>query len=212
MDPDDVAYRKSVRNMGVILAVIVVTVFAAIFIPSYVSPLHNVYQSSVTLGSPAGFTMHLTLGATSMPTAGSVLITGWVNSTSPSPENITAADLWALPQNRLWGRICTSGWPIGVGVMKGHYTQDNYTLGSLIPLSEPLVSCPVQLSTPSYFLFEAHSSKALVDIAGTPAIWTIQSALSFRGYLPGNSLQPGVYTAILADEWGDVLTSNFMVA
>jgi hypothetical protein len=207
---DDLAYRKSVRNMSVILAAIVITVFAAIFVPPYLYPPHDVFQSSVSYDSPFEFTLHLRINATSVPHAGAIVLTGWVNSTSSSIENVTAANAWGLPQSRLWGRVCTAGWPIGVGLMKGHYTRDNYTQGTVIPVPQPLASCPVQLSAPRYFLFEAHSSKALVTVGGSTVLWRIQTDFSFRGF-SNSALQSGVYTAVVADEWGDVLTTNFLV-
>lgn len=208
---DDLAYKKSVRNMSLILAAIVLTVFAAIFIPPYVSPQHNAFRPSVSYDSPFGFVMHLTINSTEVRTGGGILLTGWLNNTSSSIENVTAASSWAVNQNGLWERLCTSGWPIGLGVMKGHYTQDNYTLGTLVPIPRPLVDCPVFANTPNYFLFEPHSSKALVTIGGTPALWNIETSFGFRQYLGGYGLQSGVYTAVLADEWGDVLTTNFFV-
>lgn len=196
--------------MSFVLAAIVITVFAAIFVPPYLYPPHDLFQSSVSYDSPFGFTLHLTINTTSLPRAGVIMLTGWVNSTSSSIENVTAANSWGLPQSRLWGRVCTTGWPIGVGVMKGHYTQDNYTLGTVVPVPQPLASCPIQLSSPRYFLFEAHSSKALVTVGGNTVLWRIQTGLSFRGF-SNSALQPGVYTAVVADEWGDVLTTNFLV-
>lgn len=198
--------------MSVVLAAIVITVFAALFIPPYLFPPHDVFQPSVTAASPFGFTMHLTVNATTVSTGGSVLVTGWLNSTSDYLYNVTAANAWALPQERLWERVCTSGWPIGVGVMEGHYTADNYTLGTLVPIPQPLVACPLQAAAPSYFVFEAHSSKALVSLGGAPAIWNIVTGFTFREYAPGYTLPPGVYTAVLADEWGDVLTANFLIS
>ena len=195
--------------MSVVLAAIVITIFAALFVPPYLFPTHDVFQPSVTAGSPFGFTMHLTLNTTTVDVNGSVLVTGWVNSTSNSLYNLTAADTWGLAQNRLWEKPCTSGWPLGIGLMQGHYTDDNYTLGSLVPLPTPSVECPVQATTPSYFIFEAHSSKALVSPGGTPAIWNIVISFAFRQSASGYTLQPGVYTVVLADEWGDVLTANF---
>ncbi len=213
MDPDDVAYRKSVRNMSLVLAAIVITVFAAIFIPPYLNPPRESFEASVSQDSAFGFTMHLTINATSLASGGGIMLTGWLNSTSASVENVTTADSWALPQERLWGRICTAGWPIGLGIMSGHYTQDNYSSGTLIPLWQPIMYCPAVLGSPQYFLFEPapHSSKALVMLGTSPAIWMIQSDLGFSHDAAGGSLQPGIYTAVLADEWGDVLTTNFRV-
>lgn len=208
---DDLTYRRNVRNMSIVLAAIVITIFAAIFIPPYVNPIHNVYEPSVSSSSAFGFTLHLTINSTSIPPTEGILLTGWVNSTGLSVENVTAADSWAFPQTNLAERACTQGWPIGVGVMQGHYTQDNYTLGTLLPIPPPLLPCPAPAPSPTYFLFEAQSSKALVTINGTPTIWTIQTTMLFKQYQSGSQLQPGVYTAVLADEWGDVLTTNFLV-
>lgn len=211
MDPDDIEYKKSVRNMLFILTAIVITIFAAIIIPPYAFPKHNVYLQSVSEVSPFPFTLHLTLNTTSVSPSGGVLITGWINSSSAAVEDINASSSWALPQSRLWGRICTSGWPIGVGVMEGHYTDANFTLGTLVSIRQPLYSCPAQGSTPRDFLLRPHSSEALVTIGGSPEIWVLQSHHSFSGYLGGPQLSPGIYTAVLADEWGDVLTTNFLV-
>jgi hypothetical protein len=220
---DDLAYRRSVRNMSVVLAVIVIVVFAAIFIPPYLNPYHEVFQQSVSLDSPAGFTMHLAVNATTISPGGSVLIDGWVNSTFASVGNLTVADQWAFQQNLLWGRACTSGWPIGVGVMEGHYTQDNYTLGTLLTIPQPLTSCPV--SAPPQFILlypSPHSSEALASVNGNPVRWLLQTELAFSDRTlgpasqPGSQgpgeLPPGVYTVVLADEWGDVLTNNFIVS
>jgi len=210
MNPDDVAYRKSVRNMGAILATMVVVVFAALFVPYYLFQQHSVYQSSVTLDSPYGFAMHLTVNTSSVPSRGSVQITGWVNSTSSSIENITAANNWPVPQGRLWGKPCYAEWPIGIGVMQGRYTQDNYTLGTLVQLPQSVYHCPAQFSPPGSFAFEPYSSKALVVQNGGPVFWVFQTTVSFSRDTSNYQLPPGVYTAVLADEWGDVLTANFI--
>ena len=211
MDADDQAYRKSARNMAVILVAMAVVIFAAIFIPPYLNPVHSAYLADVSYDSPFGFVMHLEINSTSIPQGGGILLTGWLNSSSSSYEPINASDSWAFSQDQLWGRVCTSGWPIGLGLMRGHYTQDNYTLGTLIRIPQPLMNCPFQPGTPSTFLFNPHSSEAVVTISGTPALWVIQSALGFGRDASGNQLSPGVYTAVLADEWGDVLATNFLV-
>lgn len=211
MSSDDLAYHRSVRNMSIVLAAIVITVFAVLFIPPYLFPLHNIYQPSVTLDSPFGFTLHLTINATSVAPGGTILLTGFANSTSDSIENVTAADSWGLPQNMLLG-TCTAGWPVALGVMHGHYTQDNYTMGTLVPAHEPACSGQLVAGVPQYFLLEPHSSRALVTVASTPRLWIIQTSLSFNESASGSKLQPGVYTAVLADEWGDVLVTNFQVS
>ena len=205
--------------MAAVLAAIVITVFAALFVPYFLFPPRNVYPSSVTSDSPTGFTMHLSVSPGASSPTWSVTLTGWVNSTSSSIENITASNGWALPQGGLWTRSCTPGWPIGIGVMQGHYTQDNYTqdnytLGTLLPLGGiPVPHCPMEGRTiPSSFAFEPHTAKALVVLGGTPSFWVIELSLNFTWTSPGYQLKAGVYTAVLADEWGDVLTANFLEA
>jgi hypothetical protein len=212
MDSDDIAYRKSVRNMAFVLAAIVITIFAAIFVPPYVNPPHNAFQRSVSYDFGSGLTMYLNLNSTTLAPAGHILFTAWVNSSSDSVESLTAADSWAFPQSSLWEQQCTYGWPVGIGVMSGHYTQDNYTLGTLLRPSVSPIQCPPS-GSPQYFLFYPHSFEALASINGNPYRWTIRMSLSFGSEaLSPSGLPSGVYTAVFADEWGDVLTANFQVA
>ena len=127
MDPDDIAYRKSVRNVSVVLAAIVVTIFAALLIPPYINPIRNNFQKKVSIDSSYPFTLSLELNTTMLASDGYVTVTVWVNSTSSAIENITAKDAWGLDHSRLRGRFCTNDWPIGVGLMEGHYSSGNYT-------------------------------------------------------------------------------------
>ena len=211
MDADDLAYRRSVKNMALILAAMAAVVFAAIFVPPLINPIHNAYLRDVSYDSPYGLVMHLEINSTSVSRGAGILLTGWVNSSSSSYQPINASDSWALNQASLRGRACTSGWPIGLGLMRGHYAQGNVSSGTLIPLPAPAESCPVRSGTPSAFLFKPYSSEAVVTVGGGPELWVIQSGLAFGADASGNGLSPGVYTAVLADEWGDVLTTNFLV-
>ena len=209
MDSDDIAYRKSVRNMSLVLAAIVITIFAAIFIPPYLNPPNTSFPQSVSFDSGFGFTMHLTVNYSSGSTTWSVQLDGWINSTSPSINNVTAAHAWAFPLNSLVTRPCTPGWPIGIGVMLGHYTQDNYTLGTLLPLNISQSACAGASRSPTSYAFEPYTSRALVVLSGAPSFWTVQTSFHFTRTTLGSRLPPGVYTAVLVDEWGDVLTANF---
>jgi len=213
LDADDIAYRKSVRNMSVILAAAVLTILAFLIIPPYFGPVHNTFENQVSVVSPLGFTLGLELNTTSITAGGHVAITGWVNNTSSIIENVTAQDSWAVDSSRLWGRICTNGWPIGVGVMQGHYTLFNYTRGTLIGIPKSLVLCPVLRAAPEWYAFAPSSSKALVSLNGAPQFWIVQTTLGFGPASLGQSQLPsGVYTAVAADEWGDVLLTNFLVS
>lgn len=208
MDPDEAGYRRSVRNMSLVLAAIVITVFAAIFASPYVFPAPDTFQKSVSFNSPFGFAMQLQVNATRLSPGGGIQVSGWLNSTSGSIDNISAADAWGVGPSGLWTRPCTGGWPLGIGVMEGHYTLTNVTMGAFVPIPTPATDCPAQSGTPGYFLLEPRSSRSLVDLNGTPVFWLLQSTFS----LSTGRLAAGVYTAVLADEWGDVVTTNFVVS
>lgn len=203
--------------MSLVLAAIALIIFAALFVPPYLFPYHQSFRASVSLDSAFGFTLHLRINATSTTGEG-VSIQGWLNSTSSTIQNITTSSAWGVDPGSLSREPCVSGWPIGLGVMKGHYDQVNYTLGTLLPVVTTV--CSPGPGGPGYLLLTPHSSRALVDIGGTPEYWTLQSGYTF-GYAPEvglpqgetpNHLASGVYTVVLADEWGDVLTTNFSVA
>jgi hypothetical protein len=214
MDPDDVEYRKSVRNTIVVVAVVVVVIASALVVSPYLNPRVDTFQKHVYDMTTNGFTFNLEVNTTSFSTTGHVAIAVWANSTSASTNNVTGADFWPFDHARLIGKPCTNGWPIGVGVMQGHYTADNYTLGSLVIIPQPEVLCPAKLP-PHWFEFEPapHSSRALVTLGNTPEIWVIQSSIVFgQGSLGQGPLPAGVYTAMAADEWGDLLLTNFRVA
>ena len=196
--------------MTFVLAAIVLTVFAGLFVPPFLFPPHNVYQTSVTSDSPYGFVLHLSLNATSLASGESLLLTGWLNSTS-SLENVTVASQWAVPRSNLYGPFCNPGWPIGLGVMQGHYTQDNYTLGSLRLISAA-ANCPEEdQQAPTYFVTEDHSSTVLSSMVGEPAVWDLHTHLAVSPDSVG-PMPSGVYTAVFADEWGDILTTIFQVS
>jgi hypothetical protein len=215
MDPDDAAYRRSVRNMSLILAAIVLTVFVSLFAFTYFAPPPAGFQPQASTTSPYGFDLSLSLNATSMGPDGGLSIKGWANNTTPNALNVTAMSSWRVDQHLLWTRICTNGWPIGVGVMQGHYTLDNYTRGTFLQFVQPLATCAVQVGSPPWIDFapHPHSSLAIVTISGTPTFWLLQSTLDFGHASLGEAqLKPGVYTVVVADEWGDIVMTNFRVS
>jgi hypothetical protein len=210
MSDDDAAYRRSARNMAIILAAVVIVIFAAIFGPQLLNPVHEQLQSSGSVASPYGFALDLRLNDTALRLGSSLSIAAWLNSTSPQPNNVTAASSWSFGPKGLWTRPCTSGWPFGIGVMKGYYSSENYSLGSLVPIPGPLIACPVSSQVPSFFVFRPFGTVALVEVGGTASRWDLRSTLVFS---PAFSPPPsGVYTAVAADEWGDVVLAHFRVS
>jgi hypothetical protein len=210
LSKDDAAYRRSVRNTVLVLAAVLVVIAAALFIPPLVSPIHEQFNGTASVVSPYGFNLNLRLNGTQLALGQGETIIAWLNSTSIQVVNVSASRNWPLGPQGLWTRICTNGWPLGVGFMAGYYTTDNYSLGSLVPIPMPLVGCPIMVGTPSYFLYAPHSSDATVGLNGTFVKWNLTSTLA----LGSSQLSPqrgGVYTAIAVDEWGDVVVTHFRV-
>ncbi|MDG6902173.1 MAG: hypothetical protein JRM80_09470 [Nitrososphaerota archaeon] len=207
MDPDDIEYKRSVRNMSIVLAAIALVIVAALALSPYAFPPSNTFQESVSYSSAFGFAVHLQINATSLSAGDGILVSGWLNSSSGSLDNVTAVDSWGVGPSGLWTSACATGWPVGVGVMRGHYTQDNFSLGTLLPLAATEGSCQPQPASPGFFIFYPHSSRALIVLGGVPQYWVLQT----NHYFGAAQLPPGVYTAVLADEWGDVVATNFVV-
>jgi hypothetical protein len=196
--------------MSFVLAAIVITIFATIFIPPYLNPIHNVYQDSASMSFPSGFTVLLQLNSSTFSSGSGISLVGTLNSTFTSIENVTSEDLWAIPQDHLSENGCFPGWPLGVGIMRGHYTSDNITLGTVVAFQG--VGCISNPSVlPSYYLFEPHSTKMLVPLNGSVSAETAESTLTISAAASSQTLKPGEYTAVVVDEWGDVLTSLFLV-
>ncbi len=210
MGQDDAAYRRSVRNTIMVIAVMAVIIAAALFIPPLVSPVHEQFNSATSVASPYGLSLNLKLNGTQLAVGQGEAITAWLNGTSSQVANISAADGWPLGPKGLWTRICTNGWPLGVGFMAGYYTSDNYSLGSLVLVPMPLPPCPEQIGPPSSFLLQSRGSTAIVKLNGNLTEWELTTTLALSGTQP--SLQRGgVFTAIAVDEWGDVAVAHFRV-
>jgi len=210
MAEDDAAYRRSVRNTVIVIAAVVVIIAAALFVPPLVSPVHEQFNGTTSVASPYGVSLNLRLNETQLSAGQGETITAWLNSTSSQVANVSAASNWALGPQGFWTRVCTGGWPLGVGLMAGYYTTDNYSLGSLIPLPAPLMNCPIIMGTPGYFLLQPRGSTAIVKLNGSLAEWNLTVTLGLSGSQL-SAARVAVYTAIAVDEWGDLAIAHFRV-
>lgn len=210
MTEDDASYRRSVRNTIIVIAVMVGVLAAALVIPPIVNPLHEQFNGASTVVSPYGLSLTLRLNGTQLAAGEGESLTAWLNSTSSEVANISAAAGWPLGPQGLWTKACTSGWPLGVGFMAGYYTADNYSLGSLVPVTGPLTGCPLMAGAPGSFLMQPRGSTAIVNVDGALSEWNLTSVLAI-GSPQLSSQRGGVYTAIAVDEWGDVAVAHFRV-
>ena len=225
MDPDDTAYRKSVRNTSIILATVVITIFAALIIPGYLAPAAQIFPKSGSALSENGLSLYVSLNATQVGSNGGLSVDVRLNSTSSQILNVTSADDWALDRNSLWVSPCMSAhdwWPMGISVMKGYYTAENFSTGRSVLGPEPILGClPVRNPTDgsssaggpaNYFLFQPHSSNAIVALRNDIEFWPVTTDFYFGvSALNVGQLLAGTYTLVALDEWGDFVILHFGV-
>jgi hypothetical protein len=208
--PDDEAYRRSVRNMTVVIAAVLAVLAASLTVPPLVNPVHEQFQKSSFTTSPLGFNLFVAVNTTRIASGQSVSISAWIENTMNRINNITASNLW--PLGPLWTRPCTAGWPIGIGVMQGYFTIDNISAGRLLTLWYQTPRCPVSSYSPEFFLVQPSGSRAIVTFANGIQQWDLNATASFKGYIVGQG-EPapfrGVYTVVVADEWGDIALTHF---
>jgi hypothetical protein len=211
---DNKEYHRNVRNMAFVLAAITIVIFASIFIPPLVNPVHEQFSREASSNSPYGFGLNLSINATHLESGGYVAITFWINNTSKQINNVTAQNNW--PVKNLPATSCPNGMPMSVGVMKGYYTGDNLSLGHVLPLfylGPPCPPIPEFASTP-YFLFQPLGSVALVRSAGGIRQVNVSVTVSSNSYIEGGAAArfAGVFTVVAVDEWGDSVLTHFVAS
>lgn len=200
--------------MGFVLAAIVITVFAAIFIPPLVNPQHEQFLPEASVSSPQGFDLYLLVNPVSVEAGGTVTVTIWMSNTGTQVDNVSAASSW--PIGDFLSNPCPSGNPLpfGVEILNGYYTTDNATAGRSLQLVND-VSCVASSASPTFFAIAASGSQAIVPYGGSFQLWNLSSSFfPFGGfYQAGGSPSfyhfHGVYTVVAADEWGDLVVTHF---
>ena len=210
---EDEVYHKNARNMALVLAAIVIVIFAAIFIPPLVNPVREQFAPEASVNSEYGFSLNLALNATSTTSGTRIAFSVWANNTSGQIDNVTSEGNW--PVTNLSAAPCYTNMPMRVGVIVGYYTESNFSLGVVYPLSSPLSdsNCALAAGTaPSYFLFKPLGSEALVRASSGIIQLDVSLTVSSNGYVIGGSSQPfaGVMTAVAVNEWGDSVVIHFI--
>lgn len=216
VEDDDETYRRNVRTMGIVLAAIVITVFAAIFVPPLLNPLQEQFPSSVRVNSPYGFSLNLSLNTTQASAGKGVNFEVWLNNTSDQIVNVTSLNSWLTG----WpvSRFCPGFPPANVGVVPGYYSADNVSLSQVLPVYPVSGSdCPELAAgtTARYILFQPFRSVALIVFSNSSEAYQTDLRFSYSSsgsYGSGRlSSFSSVMTVVAADEWGDIVVAHFLV-
>jgi hypothetical protein len=191
-------------------------------------------SESSTVSETAGNGLRLSLSATppTVSSGSSIMVTlsdfNTLNETS-SPSMMPLPTIGGASLG-LWS---CSQLPLGFGIARGYYGVANVSRASLLDLNEPLdpINCPA-LFVVDYFTFAPFSDRSsLYSLQPTgpgkltvpTLMWTAPDSFDqgFSGYWTGqgafqgnaafHSFEPGVYTLIGADAYGQLAVVHFNV-
>ena len=127
-------------------------------------------------------------------------VTIWDNNTLAENNHVAVASDWAI--SGIDGGGCVRNWPLGIGLMKGHYAASNVSQGQFVDY--PFFwNCPGELIVLQSLTFLPHNSTAIAKTNfGTPS-WNILQTYTYQ------NLEPGEYTVVACDEWGHIALAYF---
>jgi len=206
-DEDDASYKRSVKNLTVLLIVVVIVVISGLVFTTYFVPTNGLVKSTYVY-DPNGLTLSMKLNTTEAFVPYGVNITLWVNGTS-GIEDLNAQNSWVVPPSSLWTPPCEPGWPIGIGIMRGYYDMYNYSSGTLLPLNDSGFRCPPQ-ELPQSFIIEPRGSESIVNLSDSFKRWDLQITLVLANAIFTQGQKAGgLFTVVGADEWGDLTVLHF---
>jgi hypothetical protein len=229
-------YRKQTIIASVIAIVIALSVGLGVYFtqPTQVSTapgpgtglvLNNlpaILIGSQTINSTIGLELSLRLSAATFTPGQSVSINIRENNTQNNSNTVSRETHWPLNGMAL-GPCGTMNYPFGISVFYGYYDQGNLSLlanQSSMELYQPGVyACPAMFIVNGYS-FQPLSDNASLGTLSTGAVTIPMSSVvntngSWTGRMVGstfNEFQPGVFTVVGGDEWGDVAIVHFSVS
>jgi hypothetical protein len=129
-------------------------------------------------------------------------------------NNVTTANDWPYPNTDSLPCGDFDQFPIEYAVLQGYYGTGNYTSASALTVYNTGVtySCPTMTAPIPYFLFAPLSDNASF-LSGPGSSYLLSADYTVTGYWTGSGtfhqFPPGVYTALVEDEWGDVVLLHF---
>ena len=127
----------------------------------------------------------------------------WEVNTLHSTNEVDVAPNWSGVLG-ISAQGCFQGWPMGQGLLKGHYVASNASQGQLVPYPFTF-SCPAEPIILRSLTFQPNSTTAIATTNfGTPT-WDINQSFIYQ------NLSPGEYTIIACDEWGHTVFAYFSV-
>jgi len=177
-----------------------------------------------SIDSPGDLNLELSIGAPDVgqPNAVQLNITEYNDATSYN--NVSASSDWPVSGLSL-GPCGTLEFPFGIAVYQGHYTSQNISSATPLPIFTPNangtaqsspVACPANPQVFSYdFAPQSDSATTGLTWAGESSSTTYRLSASFSitGYWNSSSdfavFGKGTYTVVAGDEWGHISFQYF---
>ena len=216
--------------LGTVVAVIATVGFAAFVINSFPLSGSPVTTTQAFIGKQSdcgfltscsaiddnGLAISVSVNSSSVRSNGSVSIIVTLANPTERTINLTRANSWYLTGlNESWP--CNSGsLAYGYEVFRGYYSLTNVSSGRNVLHPGVYPSC-VYIVPPSFFVFPPKATYIpSVLFNYTSPIYAIDGGFVRQGnFMVGvNSLwssQPGVYTMVVGDEWGNLAVIHFTV-
>jgi hypothetical protein len=226
------------KHLNKILSLLILTTVSALSITACQSVKPNATSSSTqttsastttpsnttatSSGSVEGLTLSLSLDSTTYQPGQVVTITIDEKNTLPTTNNVPTSDKWPLSSLGV-GPCGPINYPFGIAVFQGGFTSSNVLSATPLKLYDPtaMYNCPAMLSGISTYAFEpSGDTAAIFQNSGTSPVTTdnMNSEVQPTGYWVANpnetliDFDPGVYTVVGGDEWGDLAVIHFTVA
>lgn len=195
---NDPTQRRSHRRLvaGLVLAIGVASLFLVWFL---YSP-----------GDPGALRISASLNETLVPRGHDVGVTVTLRNTLPRfnnlPFNFSTTSL--LARYNLTSGGC-SAYPVGIGLLSGNYSLNDLASADWLSLSQPgTFYCTPAVPIDSYQMSPLQQTSLFYVING---YWTVGSQKSTVSYGTLNPLEPGAYTLVVGDFWGQIELFHFTV-
>ena len=180
----------------------------------------SVAPATSSVATPQNLRLGLTLNSSELHPGEYVTMNASLTNTLSTSNNVTDAYQWLIKGLDV-GYACLQ-YPFGVGVIKGYYTTQNVSTGTLLDMFKPgpPIECPV--NHVQYFDFQPGSDIVVVNQFNEKLQMNVTVTIGgyWTGYWnPQSGLPPptfhrfenGIYTVVAADEWGNILLLYFSV-
>lgn len=136
-------------------------------------------------------------------------------------NKVTASDKWPIDGLTV-GQCGTYNYPFGIAILRGEETVKYISTATPLILYNPNIV--IQGCVPDILNVNAYNYKPLSDIATLDgevikgsATFNTSAEIPISGYWAGSpnavqqNFEPGVYTIVAGDEWGDLVVVHFTV-